>query len=629
MYNCNKRSTFILVAALLVSCLITSIGSVAAQNIDLTYAGTENSHDPPSIVFSVSDNSTIYTDSKNLYLECTVYLPSYNFISFGASLYSVSYKASWQNSPLTVYSWSYHNPANLKDDDPNPQQRFTYKVDLTDAPVGTHQVTVTATGGVYSTNLTTYTILTSTDTSTLNFNKANRQPTTPQPTPIAQSGILWATNLPWNLADTPARDMWSSEISTKTRSWTTPVIVDSVMYAGATSEVHGVGNGRWMGPSKAWINVYAFNASNGRQIWSYQATYNSMTDLAVSGGKVFFGARPEYDSKGETESSLFALNAANGALLWKTQCPYVYGVPVVDEGKVFGDSDHSILAFDENNGGILWNFTTNDFVGSTPTTANNILYVSSNDHTLYALNMTDGREAWTIKNDPLGFSSATAANDVVYVPSDDGNIYALNAATGAELWRHSTTEFSWANYTSHSTPICKSGVLYFTSHSGQHIHIQGADSGDVCYMDDRYSVSALDQSGTKIWNYTITAAGSAGYGSSVSVADGIIYAANWQDLVGFNSQTGAFIWNYTLGDLYPQTQPVAANSALYVGFSDGQIYALKPTELGLNTENPAATGDQTVNPTFIIAILITPIIAVAALVFWIRNKPSQVIKQTC
>jgi outer membrane protein assembly factor BamB len=622
MRNCPKHLIKCLVAILLVSCLIACLGSVAAQNVDSTYIGTEKGDDPPSIIFAVSDNSTVYTDSNNLYVEFSVYLPSYEFMSFGGSLYSVSYKASWQSSPVTVYSWSYHDPADTGDDDPNPQQRFTYKIALSDAPVGHHQITATATGGVYAlkNSFTTYTILTSTASSTLNFNKTNRQPTTPQPTTTPQSGILWTTNIPWNLANTPARDLWSSEIDSQRRSWTAPVIVDGVLYAGATSEVRGVGNGRWGGPSRYWINIYAFNISNGHQIWTYQATFQTLTNLAFSDCRVFFGVRGEDDYRGDTTSSLFALNATNGDLLWKTLCPYVYGIPVVGDGAVFTDSAHSILAFDGASGRRLWNFTANDFFFSTPTTTDGVVYGSSstNDHTFYALNTGDGSVIWSISGN---MGSATAVDGAVYVPSDEGNIFALNTTTGAEMWRYNATEFDWGNYTSHSIPVYDSGVVYLTSYSEQRIYILGNDSSDIEYTSERSSLLALDSvSGNKIWNNTLN---NYNLGSSVTLYGGVVYTQNWKTILGFNSQNGALIWNYTPADSWLQTQPSIANHVLYVDLGDGQISALNLSEIGTRVEDTKILGGQTVNPAFLVVVGFVVVVGVVLLVFWIRSRHSK------
>jgi outer membrane protein assembly factor BamB len=613
MRNWNKQITTSLLTVLLFTFLITLLPS-QATNVHPQYAGTKEISAPHSIIFKVANNSTVYTDSNNLFVEFTVYLASYDYMNLGSSLYSVTYTASWQASPVTLYSWSYHDPANLKDDDKNPQQKLTYKIDISTLPVGSYQIRVNATGGIYATDFSTWTHFTSNSSYMYIFTVANRPPTTLQPTPNPQSGILWTTNILWDLANSPAKDLWSSEISSKSRSWTTPVIVDGVLFAGATSEVHGVGNGRFSGPSRFWINIYAFNLTNGEKIWSYQANYQSITGLTFSDGKVFFGVRGEDDFRGDTVSSLYALNATDGHVFWTAFCPYIYAVPTVADGKVFADSAHSLLAFDEADGRLLWNVTATDFFFTNPVTADGKVFVSSStlDHTFYALNTADGSKIWRVSGE---FSSAAVGNGVVFVPSNDGHVYALNIQTGAELWRYSTTEFSWVNYTGHSTPLYADGVLYLTSDSGQHIHIQVHDSGDTCIMSNRYSVVALDaNNGHKLWNYTTS---DYRFESSVALTGSGVYVVNWRSIFGLNIHSGALNWNYTQPDIVPQTTPKTVNGTLYLGLSDGQIYAIKPSEMSANA---SVMGDFNFDSAVIVVLVFVFTSALFVSLFWVRNN---------
>ncbi len=392
--------------------------------------------------------------------------------------------------------------------------------------------------------------------------------TTPPSSPV---NILWNTTIPWNLADSPASSLTQEQILGKDRIWTKPVIADGVVYAGLTSIVH---YGRYNGPEIRWVNIYAFDAKSGRQLWSYQANFYEVTSIAFSEARVCFGLRSGFIEYADSVSGLYALDASSGDLLWKTPCTIFYSTPVAQDGKIFLNSYHSLLAFDNTDGSILWNYTTNDFIGNAPVVSNNIVYVSSNDHTFYALKSEDGTKAWSITND-MGFSEATVADGVLYLPSDDGNIYTLNAETGAKLRSYHTTspDFNWANYTSHSTPIYHDGVLYFSSHSGQHIHIQKDGQPDFCYMADRYSVLALDAgNANQLWNFTVDTDLS---GSPVLVVDGTVFADSIRGILGYDAGTGALVWNYTNGGSYAQTPPVMGNGVLYLGFGDGQICALE------------------------------------------------------
>ena len=315
----------------------------------------------------------------------------------------------------------------------------------------------------------------------------------------SQPLLIWNITLPWNFTDTPAQNLSNAEIIETRKSWINPVICDEIVYAGVTSSVY---YGRHFGPAKNWINVYAIEAKTGRIIWDFQANlaFDTKTKIAVSDGKVFLTAK----GIGYAEGFVIALNATNGSLLWKMPCAIFNSIPVTDNGNVFINSDHSLIGFDGINGRVIWNYTLRKFVNA-PTTAKGILYAISTDNHLYAINTTDGSHLWDIYTYP-GFSGIMVAEDVVYAPSNDGNIYALNSLTGAILWKHDTTpsEFNWANFTVHTTPVYNSGLLFFTSQSRQHIYIRNDFGGDAGHVYTRTSVYALEAStGNKVWNYTV------------------------------------------------------------------------------------------------------------------------------
>lgn len=397
-----------------------------------------------------------------------------------------------------------------------------------------------------------------------------------------QSGMLWNTSISWNFTGTPTAGLASTEILGKRREWLNPVVLDGVVYAGATSIVH---YGRHWGPQYQWINVYAFEAKSGQLIWSYQAnfSFNTISNLAVADGKVFFAANGGY-SVGEGASCLIALDATNGSLLWRAPCDVFYTNPAAEDGRVFINSDHSLIALNATGGNVMWRYTIDDLVHS-PTTANGIVYATSNNHRIYALNASDGSHIWNIYTDK-GFNGVTYADGAVYATSIDGNIYALNAATGTTLWKQTTTppEFKWANSTFQTKPFYDSGLLYFTCRSSQDIDVIVNHVSEFSQTTSRSSVYALDAAtGNKVWNYTIA---SGQLDSAVSVNAGVIYTKDGRRLLAFSSQNGALIWNYTISNFEPQTQPAIVNGVLYESFSDGQMYALDSKALGVPDVNP-------------------------------------------
>jgi outer membrane protein assembly factor BamB len=604
MNNRHKSVTVWLIVLLAVSGLSCFFPKTSAAQNNPTYEGTKNTGDQLDIKFSEYNNSAIYLDDKKC-INFSVGIGRYcfDYMSLGAFIYSVSYKASWQSGSATVYSWSYNDPANLKDDDPSPQMSFQGTISLNDAPLGNQQVTVNALAGDYVTCYgVSYWIYIADTSLTLNFTVASQTPITPSPTFSYDSGILWRTDIPWNLTGTPAQNKWDTDISDKSRGWTKAVIENGVVYAAATSTVYLNYYGR---PGINWVDIYAFNADNGRVIWDYSAAFSLVTNLAVADGKVYFGEQTGWEN-----GSIVALDAANGKLIWATPGDIFYSTPVTEKDRVFINSDHSVLALDSVNGKILWNYTASDTIVSPPVVANGVLYVAANDASFYAINTEDGSKLWSYETNDARISydsTGNVVNGVLYLPSND-DIYALNAKTGAKIWGHNTTppEFKWVNFTAYSTPAYYDGTLYFTSFSEQHIHNSDSTGPDFCQMSDKTSVYALEAgNGNKIWNYTVN---NCALENPVEVYNGIVFTQEGNSIVGFNAGNGALTWNFTNPDLQPSSQPIIVNGTIYVGYSDGQLYALRAPSAGTEVENPNidfSLGNQNI-------VLLTVIVSVVA-----------------
>ena len=125
--------------------------------------------------------------------------------------------------------------------------------------------------------------------------------------------------------------------------------------------------------STAWSKVFAFDATNGRQLWSYDPKvprtilFTACCDavnrgVAVSDGRIFIGT---------LDGRLIALDAGNGSVLWSVATfdqtkPYTStGAPRVVEGRVLiGNSGAEygvrgyLSAYDAKTGRLEWRFYT-------------------------------------------------------------------------------------------------------------------------------------------------------------------------------------------------------------------------------------------------------------------------------
>lgn len=99
------------------------------------------------------------------------------------------------------------------------------------------------------------------------------------------------------------------------------------------------------------------------------------------------------------------------------------------------------------------------------------------------------------------------------------------------------------------------------------------------------------------------------------MANGIVYTEVGNRILGFNSQNGSLIWNYTNAQLSPNSKPVIDNDMIYTGFSDGQLYALRAPESPITT---LLTDNQGI--AIFMAITVVSAIALTALILIFRRK---------
>jgi len=114
------------------------------------YGGDSNLNNPPSFKFSLENETVLYSGGKNNIAFLVAVGATENTQTLGSAIYSLSYKASWQDRPKVLHQWSMNNPADRSDDDPNPTSFFFYAIDLTNVPEGSHQIEVIVDGGGYT-----------------------------------------------------------------------------------------------------------------------------------------------------------------------------------------------------------------------------------------------------------------------------------------------------------------------------------------------------------------------------------------------------------------------------------------------------------------------------------------------
>jgi outer membrane protein assembly factor BamB len=231
---------------------------------------------------------------------------------------------------------------------------------------------------------------------------------------------------------------------------------------------------------------------------------------------------------------------------------------------------------------------TGDKNDSSPVVSNGVMYIGSDDHKLYAFdasgktNCTTGVPAacaplWTALTGGYVFATPVVDSGVVYVGSTDGELYAFDAA---------------GNTNCSGTP--KTCAPLWTASVGGSIGASPIVVNGVAYVDGDGFISAFDSSGTTNCSGTpktcapLWTARMGGGLSSPAVANGVLYVGSFNDyLYAFDAtgttncsgtpKTCAPLWTAKTNKSIYLSSPSVGNGEVYVGSTDGTLYAFDAT----------------------------------------------------
>lgn len=375
-----------------------------------------------------------------------------------------------------------------------------------------------------------------------------------------------------------------------------PLVVGEVVYVGSTDN-----------------NLYAIHRGDGTLKWKFETRGAVNSSPAYSNGVVYVNS---------LDGRLYAIDAASGQAKWnfatrgerRFTAPGIHGAlprtermpdpfdvflssPAVSGGSVyFGSGDGNVYALDATTGAQRWAFKTGDVVHASPAVANGVVYIGSWDSYLYAIDAASGTERWRFKTgidtviyNQVGIaSSAAVANGVVYFGCRDGHFYAVDAASGAMKWMHDN-KMGWTI----ASPAVSGGVVYFPTSDGTRFNALDAATGDVKFSNVMKTISFSSPAIAGNVAYYGT---SDGWLHAVDIATGVVKAefqtdgskangARYTDSTG-RMNTGPMYPDRTLDGMMigmrtmmtlgsVLSSPSVAGGVLYVGSTDGNVYALR------------------------------------------------------
>ena len=352
---------------------------------------------------------------------------------------------------------------------------------------------------------------------------------------------------------------WSFQTGGEIHS--SPAVVDGVVYFGSED-----------------YNFYAVDAVMGHLLWKFQTGSYVDSSPAVVNGIVYFGSNDGY---------LYALNAGSGQKLWAFKTRYaVESSPAVTDGKVyFGGDDGYVYCLNAENGKKKWRFNTKNWVTSSPAVVNGILYVGTMDGSLFALNANDGR--FRLKFDASGsVFSSPAVNDGEIYFTDHGNgvLYGVNGKGRTWPWegflRPMWLQMSMMDIAP-SPPLISGApwairLLLDPNNPGlgwaATSDATSITSGSNIYTTGSNLVFSIDRTTHKIqWLFktedNIT--------SSPALANNVLYVGGSDGyLYAVDAQNGTKLWDYATGGTITSS-PAQADGVIYFGSNDGKMYAVK------------------------------------------------------
>ncbi len=200
--------------------------------------------------------------------------------------------------------------------------------------------------------------------------------------------------------------------------------------------------------------LYALNITNGEILWSTEITSHPGLSGVVSSptlvkGRIYLGS---YNSSGGF-GSLFCLNENSGEIVWEspTSSSVYFSSPAVHKDKVYigtmglynsstlqWKEPYGMYSFDANSGEMIWYYSVNGSVGSSPTIVDDKVLFSSKDGYLYKLDAQNGDLVWK-KNIGSSVSSPAIWNEKIFVGSGEmngpGKFYCLDME-GDILWEY-------------------------------------------------------------------------------------------------------------------------------------------------------------------------------------------------
>lgn len=296
------------------------------------------------------------------------------------------------------------------------------------------------------------------------------------------SPVIVGNNVFFSGADDQARELYCYDLNTGEKRWTVSAsgIPGSPKTMPTTSHGTGLAASTVVADGGHVCAIFATGDmicadTNGKLLWSKNVGvpdnhYGYASSLLLFRDMVIV----QYDN--QANPRVFALDLATGAEKWSKSRPekITWSSPIIatvnNQPQLVLMGNPAITAYNPTNGEQLWRVEClTGEVGSSPCSANGVVFGASEYSKLVAINGADGSVLWESTDYLPEVSSPVATKDNLYLATSYGVVAAFDAKTGELRKEHDLgVEF-------YSSPVIVGGKMYLFSNSGK-MHIFSADN---------------------------------------------------------------------------------------------------------------------------------------------------------
>lgn len=292
------------------------------------------------------------------------------------------------------------------------------------------------------------------------------------------------------------------------------------------------------------------------------------------------------------QSIIPAAGIGGAQLLWTfTSDDEVRSSPLSEREVVFfGSYDTNLYALNGKSGDFIWKASTKAGICSSPALHDEMVLVGSEDNYLYAFDARRGIQLWTYRSGAAIRSSPKVHKNMVFIGSDDQYIYALQADSGQVVWKYRTWNFV------RSSAAFAHGLMFIGSSDGNlyaldtmngtlrwKLHTLGAIIGTPLVARNNVIVGSMDNyiyavdvdTGYTSWRYECQRSVSS---SPAMAGERVVFGSSDGFLYCLDAHSGRVLWTYdTSSQITSSPRASLANDSVYFGASNNFVYSLDIT----------------------------------------------------